>query len=101
MRQATINRLLRDRITLLATNGVDAFGQPTTTQSTIPAYVKRDTARGVTDEGTEFTSNTQFVTTNPVHVGDRITIAGHTRTVRQVKQADAVRGGVTLYEVLL
>lgn len=101
MRLATIQRLLRDHITLLKTTGVDAFGQPNTTQVTIRAYVKRDTARGVTDEGTEFTSNTQFVTTEPVTVGDRVDMEDGTLTVRQVKQANAVRGGVTLYEVLL
>lgn len=101
MLRSTIQRLLRDRITLLRATGVDAFGQPSTTQVTIPAYVKRDTARGVTDEGTEFTSSTQFVTTEPVNVGDRIEMDGATLTIKQVKEADAVRGGVTIYEVLL
>jgi len=101
MRHATIQRLLRDTVTVRQATGVDAFGQPTTTSTTVPAYVKRDTERGVTDEGTEFTSTTQFVTTNPVAVNDRVDLDGSTYTVRQVKSAQAVHGGVTLYEVLL
>jgi len=101
MRHATIQRLLRDTVTIHKATGVDAYGQPITTSTTVAAYVKRDTARGVTDEGTEFTSTTQFVTTEPVAVQDQVAFDGETYTVRQVKSAQAVRGGVTLHEVLL
>jgi|AACY02.2.fsa_nt_gi hypothetical protein len=101
MRAATLARLLDATVTLKTVTGINAYGQPTTSTSTVPARVVRNHVRSVTPQGIDFISTTQVALANPVSVGDRITLDGEDTTVQQVKAASGLQGGVTLYEALL
>lgn len=101
MRRATLHRLLDTTVTLKTVTGVDAYGQPTTTTSTVPARVVRNHVRSVTPQGVDFISTTQVALADTVNVGDRITLDGEDTTVQQVKAANGMTSGVTLYEALL
>lgn len=101
MRRGTVRRWLRDTITLSVVTGVDAYGQPSTSSSSVPGRVMRNHRRSRDTTGEEFTSLTQVLLLDTVSVGDSLTIDGVERSVRAVKASAGVRGGVTLYEALL
>jgi len=101
MRAATLARLLDTTVTVKTVTGVDAYGQPTTSSTTVPARVVRNHVRSVTPQGVDFISTTQVALANTVSVGDRITLDGEDVAVQQVKAANGLQGGVTLFEALL
>jgi len=101
MRVSTIARMHRDDVTLATVTGVDEYGQPTSTSSTIKGRVVHSAKRGRTPDGEDFTSTTQVQTMSTIQVGDYLTINGVERPVRQVKQAAGVRGGASVTEAML
>jgi len=102
MRAATINRWLLDEVTFTRAGGTNEYGEPTSpTAATVPAKIAHAHHRSVTDAGEEFTSTTQVVTLYAAHVGDAVTIGGSNYRVRAIKSMRGLRGGVTLYEVML
>lgn len=91
----------RDSVTLKTVTGVDVYGQPSTTSSSIRGRIVRGHKRSRDETGEEFTSTVQVQTLATVNIGDRLTIDGEDRTVRSVKRAQGVRGGATITEAML
>jgi len=102
MRAATVKRWLADEVTFATASGANEFGEPTSPTSTVaPAKVAHAHRRSVTADGEEFTSVAQVVTLHAAQVGDTVTIDGASYRVRAIKSMRGLRGGVTLYEVML
>ena len=101
MRATQVQRWLIDTVTLGAVSGIDQYGQPTTSTSTISATVMHATTRARDASGEEFTSTTQVATLASIDSGDTLTIGGVTRPVRAVKYGSGVKGGATFTVAML
>jgi len=91
----------RDTFVLSTATTIDQYGQPTVTTSSQQGRIVHSAQRGRDVNGEDFMSTTQVQTLAIVNVGDRITIDGTTRTVRQVQRATGVHDGTTVTEAML
>jgi hypothetical protein len=101
VRPAQLRRWHATTVTLKSTTGVDEYGTPAFSTSSIRARVVRKARRARGPDGEEITSMAQVQTLATVNVGDVLEIDGTDHRVRAIERAASLRGTVTITEAML